>query len=49
MNNPDMDMTRYSFWPELYHGTTGLYPFLQRVKKKYDPNNIFHHSVTIRA
>jgi FAD/FMN-containing dehydrogenase len=49
LNYPDVDMTRYAFWPELYHGTSGLYPFLQRVKKKYDPNNIFHHSMTIRA
>ena len=49
MNYPDQDMTRYPFWPELYYGTAGLYPFLQAVKKKYDPNNIFHHSMTVRT
>ncbi len=49
INYPDQDMTRYPFWPELYYGTTGLYPFLQAVKKQYDPNNIFHHSMAIRA
>jgi FAD/FMN-containing dehydrogenase len=49
INYPDVDMTRYKFWPELYYGTTGLYPFLQAVKKKYDPNNIFHNSMSIRS
>lgn len=49
INYPDVDMVRYPFWPELYYGTTGLYPFLQGVKKKYDPNNIFHHSMTVRG
>jgi FAD/FMN-containing dehydrogenase len=49
INYPDVDMVRYPFWPELYYGTSGLYPFLQGVKKKYDPNNIFHHSMAIRA
>ena len=49
INYPDLDMTKYAFWPELYYGTSGLYPFLQTVKKKYDPNNIFHHSMTVRT
>jgi hypothetical protein len=49
MNYPDVDMLRYSFWPQLYYGTGDLYPFLQGVKKKYDPNNIFHGSMTVRA
>ncbi len=49
INYPDQDMIRYSFWPELYYGNDGLYPFLQAVKKKYDPNNIFHHSMAVRA
>jgi FAD/FMN-containing dehydrogenase len=48
INYPDLDMTRYPFWPELYYGNAGLYPFLQGVKKRYDPNNIFHHSMTVR-
>lgn len=49
INYPDQDMTRYKFWPELYYGDKGLYPFLQAVKKKYDPNNIFHNSMAVRA
>ncbi len=49
INYPDVDMTRYAFWPELYYGNAGLYPFLQHVKKKYDPNNIFHNSMAVRA
>lgn len=49
INYPDADMVKYPFWPELYYGTGGLYPFLQRVKKKYDPNNIFHHSMAVRV
>ena len=49
INYPDADMTKYKFWPELYYGTGGLYPFLQAAKKKYDPNNIFHNSMAVRA
>lgn len=48
MNYPDIDMLRYSYWPELYYGSAGLYPFLQQVKRRYDPNNIFHSSMSIR-
>jgi hypothetical protein len=48
MNYADADMLRYSYWPELYYGKTGLYPFLQNVKRRYDPNNIFHSSMSIR-
>ncbi|ADV82511.1 FAD-dependent oxidoreductase [Terriglobus saanensis] len=48
INYPDVDMVRYPFWGELYYGTEGLYPFLQDVKKKYDPNNIFHNAMSIR-
>ena len=51
-NYPDKDMLAYSFWPELYFGSSNspesLYPFLQEVKRKYDPNNIFHHAMSIR-
>jgi FAD/FMN-containing dehydrogenase len=32
----------------LYYGEGELYPFLQDVKRRYDPNNIFHHSMSIR-
>ncbi len=49
INYPDVDMVRYDFWPELYYGNAGLYPFLQHVKKKYDPHNIFHNSMAVRA
>jgi FAD/FMN-containing dehydrogenase len=48
MNYPDADMLRYAYWPELYYGQSGLYPFLQRVKQTYDPNNVFHHAMSIR-
>lgn len=48
INYPDADMLKYSFWPDLYYGNGDLYPFLQKVKKRYDPNNIFHHSMSIR-
>jgi len=49
INYPDADMLQYDYWPELYYGNTGLYSFLQQVKKKYDPNNVFHHAMSIRA
>jgi FAD/FMN-containing dehydrogenase len=42
-------MLQYAYWPELYYGNQGLVPFLQQVKKKYDPNNVFHHAMSIRA
>ncbi|HXE14062.1 MAG TPA: BBE domain-containing protein [Bryobacteraceae bacterium] len=49
INYPDKDMLAYSFWPQLYYGTGDLYPFLQKVKRRYDPNNVFHHAMSIRA
>ncbi len=49
INYPDSDMLAYSFWPQVYYGTGDLYPFLQKVKQRYDPNNIFHHKMSIRA
>jgi len=49
MNYPDVAMLRYSHWPQLFYGPGDLYPFLQRVKKQYDPNNIFHSSMSVRA
>jgi FAD binding domain/Berberine and berberine like len=48
INYPDKDMLAYSYWPQLYYGEQDLYPFLQSVKRRYDPNNIFHHSMSIR-
>ena len=49
MNYADADMLRYTYWPLLFYGTGGLYPFLQKVKQQYDPNNIFHSSMSIRT
>jgi hypothetical protein len=49
INYPDVDMARYSFWPELYYGTGDLPGFLRKVKKKYDPNNVFHNAMSIHA
>ena len=49
INYPDCDMLQYAFWPQVYYGTGGLYPFLQQVKRRYDPNNIFHHKMSIQA
>jgi hypothetical protein len=48
INYPDVDMVQHAYWPQLYYGTGDLYPFLQNVKRKYDPNNIFHHSMSVR-
>jgi FAD/FMN-containing dehydrogenase len=48
MNYADADMLRYSYWPQLFYGTGDLYPFLQQVKRHYDPNNIFHSSMSVR-
>ena len=49
INYPDVDMLKYSHWAELYWGPGKLYPFLQHVKKKYDPNNVFHHAMSVRT
>lgn len=49
INYPDADMVQHDFWPQLYYGTGELYPFLQNVKRKYDPNNIFHHAMSVRV
>ncbi len=42
-------MLAYYFWPELYYGNRGLYPFLQDVKRRYDPKNVFHHAMSVHA
>ena len=49
INYPDTDMLNYPFWPQVYYGTGELYPFLQQVKRRYDPNNVFHHKMSVRA
>jgi hypothetical protein len=48
INYPDKDMLAYPFWPQLYYGEGDLYPFLQNVKQRYDPHNVFHHAMSIR-
>jgi FAD/FMN-containing dehydrogenase len=48
MNYADIDMLRYPYWPELFYGRDGLYEFLQKVKQRYDPNNVFHHAMSVR-
>ncbi len=48
MNYRDSDIVRYADRPELYYGRDGLYAFLQQVKKKYDPNNVFHSSMSVQ-
>jgi hypothetical protein len=47
INYPDVDMLNYAYWPQLYYGPN--YEFLQQVKKKYDPHNLFHHAMSIRT
>ena len=49
INYPDVDMLAYQFWPQLYYGSGDLYAFLQDVKRRYDPNNIFHHAMSVRV
>jgi FAD/FMN-containing dehydrogenase len=48
INYPDRDMLAYPFWPQLYYGNQGLVPLLEGVKRRYDPNNVFHHAMSIR-
>ena len=48
LNYADTDMLRYAWWPRLFHGRGDLYPFLQKTKAQYDPNNIFHHAMSVR-
>jgi FAD/FMN-containing dehydrogenase len=42
-------MLAHAFWPQLYYGDQGLYALLQQVKRRYDPNNVFHHAMSVRA
>jgi hypothetical protein len=48
INYPDKDMLAYPFWPQLYYGDGDLYPFLQDVKQRCDPHNVFHHAMSVR-
>lgn len=49
INYPDVDMLAHPWWPQLYYGTGDVVPLLRSVKRRYDPNNIFHHAMSIRA
>nr|WP_311528511.1 BBE domain-containing protein [uncultured Ralstonia sp.] len=42
-------MLAYPFWPQLYYGSGDMVAFLQDVKRRYDPNNIFHHAMSVRV
>jgi len=52
INHPDMDLadpdlnTSGVAWSTFYYGEN--YPRLQRIKAKYDPKNVFRHSLSIR-
>jgi hypothetical protein len=52
INHPDVDLadpgmnTSGVAWSTLYYGEN--YPRLQRIKAKYDPKNVFRHSLSIR-
>ncbi|MFC0623936.1 BBE domain-containing protein [Kribbella deserti] len=51
INYPDLDLADPAWntsgvpWQTLYYGDN--YPRLQRIKAKWDPRNVFHHSMSI--
>lgn len=51
INYPDVDVTDPEWntselsWQELYYNDN--YPRLQEVKRRYDPNNVFRHSMSV--
>ncbi len=53
INHPDTDVADPSWnssgvpWSTLYYQDN--YPRLQRIKAQWDPNNVFHHPLSIRA
>jgi hypothetical protein len=52
INYPDVDLadpthnTSDRPWHTLYHGTN--YPRLQAVKSRWDPRNVFRHTLSVR-
>lgn len=53
INHPDTDLTDAALntsgvpWHTLYYQEN--YPRLQRIKARWDPRNVFHHALSIRA
>jgi aclacinomycin oxidase len=53
INHPDVDLCDPEWnssgvpWSTLYYQNN--YPRLQRAKAQYDPRNIFHHALSVRA
>jgi aclacinomycin oxidase len=53
INHPDPDVADHAFntsgvpWHTLYYQAN--YPRLQRVKARWDPRNVFHHALSVRA
>ncbi|MGH7556966.1 MAG: BBE domain-containing protein, partial [Gemmatimonadota bacterium] len=53
INHPDVDLAEPKLntsgvpWHRLYYKDN--YPRLQRVKARWDPGNVFHHPLSIRA
>ena len=53
INHPDTDLVDPTLntsgvpWSSLYYGAN--YPRLQKIKKRWDPRNVFQHALSIRA
>ena len=53
INHPDVDLADSTLntsgvpWHTLYYQDN--YPRLQRIKARWDPNNVFHHALSIRS
>jgi hypothetical protein len=53
INHPDVDLADPEWntstvpWHTLYYGDN--YPHLQQIKARWDPRNVFHHALSIRA
>jgi len=53
INHADVELADETFnrsgvpWHTIYYGAN--YPRLQRIKAQWDPRNVFHHALSIRA